>query len=36
VIVLCKQDDRPRAGYREQINREAPPADARKQVVSKS
>jgi NADH-quinone oxidoreductase subunit J len=34
VIVLCKHDDRPRPGPREQINREAPPVEPRRPVAS--
>ena len=31
VIVLCKQDERPRPSPREEITREAPPIDPKKE-----
>ena len=33
VIVLCKQDERPRPGPREQITREAPPIEPKKEAA---
>jgi NADH-quinone oxidoreductase subunit J len=36
VIVLCKQDERPRPGPREQIVREAPPIEPKKETALKS
>jgi NADH:ubiquinone oxidoreductase subunit 6 (subunit J) len=35
VIVLCKQEDRPRPGPREEITREAPPVDPQKEPALK-
>jgi NADH-quinone oxidoreductase subunit J len=36
VIVLCKQEDRPRPSPREEIVREAPPVDPKKETALKS
>lgn len=36
VIVLCKQDERPRPGRREEITREAPPVEPKKETVLRS
>jgi NADH-quinone oxidoreductase subunit J len=36
VIVLCKQDDRTRPGPREEITREAPPVDPKKETALKT
>ena len=36
VIVLCKQEERPRPGRREEITREAPPVDPKKEPALKS
>ena len=36
VIVLCKQDERPRPGPREQITREAPPIEPRRETALKN
>ena len=36
VIVLCKQEDRPRPGPREEITREAPPVDPKKETALKT
>jgi NADH-quinone oxidoreductase subunit J len=36
VIVLCKQEDRPRPGWREEITREAPPIEPKKETVLRS
>jgi NADH-quinone oxidoreductase subunit J len=36
VIVLCKQDERPRPGPREVITREAPPIEPKKETVLKT
>jgi NADH-quinone oxidoreductase subunit J len=36
VIVLCKQEERPRPGPREEITREAPPVDPKKETALKT
>jgi NADH-quinone oxidoreductase subunit J len=36
VIVLCKQDERPRPGPREEITREAPPVEPKKETALKT
>jgi hypothetical protein len=35
VIVLCKQEERPRPGPREEITREAPPVEPKKEEALK-